>query len=143
MAAALLLRLEALNGRDEYKEIAQETMETFAGVVEHFGLYAATYGLALQRMLQRPIQVMVVGEGAEARQMEMAALARYAVNKSVVRVRVDQMGELPPLLAETLPFLPDLPRGAGESCAVVCSGTTCKPPVRSVAELVGVMNSSV
>ena len=47
VAAALLLRLEALNGREDYAEKAQETLETFAGVVEHFGLYAASYGLAL------------------------------------------------------------------------------------------------
>ena len=42
MAAALLMRLEALNGRVDYAVKAQETLETFAGVVEHFGLYAAT-----------------------------------------------------------------------------------------------------
>ena len=143
VAAALLLRLEALNGRQEYLEIAQETLETFAGVVEHFGLYAAAYGLALQRMLQRAIHVVVVGDGIEARRMEAVALARYAINKSVVRVRVDQMGELPPLLAETLPFLPDLPRGADESCAVVCSGSSCKPPARTVEELLAVMNGAL
>ena len=49
VAAALLLRLEALNGREDYAVKALETLETFAGVVEHFGLYAASYGLALQR----------------------------------------------------------------------------------------------
>ena len=31
---------------------AQKTLEAFAGIVEHFGLYAATYGLALQRLAQ-------------------------------------------------------------------------------------------
>ena len=46
VGAALLLRLEALNGREDYAVKALETLETFAGVVEHFGLYAASYGLA-------------------------------------------------------------------------------------------------
>ncbi len=87
MAAALLLRLEALNGREEYAVKAQETLETFAGVVEHFGLYAASYGLALQRMVQRAVQVCVIGDDAEARRLEAVALARYAVNKSVIRFR--------------------------------------------------------
>lgn len=31
--------------------VARETLETFAGVAEHFGLYAASYGLALRRFL--------------------------------------------------------------------------------------------
>ncbi len=134
-AAALLLRLESLNGREEYLHLAQETLESFAGVVEHFGLYASSYGLALQRLLQRAVHVCVIGDGAEARRMESVALARYAVNKSVVRFRVDQMDQLPPALARTLPHLPDLPKRAGESVAVVCSGESCKPPVRSAEEL--------
>ena len=62
MAATLLMRLGELNGRLDYAEKAQETLETFAGVVEHFGLYAATYALALQRMVREPVQVCVVGD---------------------------------------------------------------------------------
>ena len=45
IAAALLLRFEALTGNPDYGDKAQDTIENFAGVVEHFGLFAATYGL--------------------------------------------------------------------------------------------------
>lgn len=143
MAAALLLRLESLNGREHYLNLAQDTLEAFAGVVEHFGLYAASYGLALQRLLQRSVHVCIVGDGAEARRMESVALARYAVNKSVVRFRVDQLQRLPPALANTLPFLPDLPRSEEECVAVICSGNSCKPPVRSADEMLALLNSSL
>ena len=140
VAAALLLRLEALNGREEYAVKALETLETFAGVVEHFGLYAASYGLALQRMVQRPVQVCVIGDDAAARRLEAVALARYAVNKSVIRLRRDQMEALPPMLAETLPRLPGLQEG---SVAVVCSSKGCLPPVRTADELIEAMNQSL
>ncbi|MDQ2840005.1 MAG: thioredoxin domain-containing protein [Acidobacteriota bacterium] len=130
VAAALLLRLEALNGREEYRVKALDTLETFAGVVEHFGLYAASYGLALQRMVRGTTQVCVIGEDDAARKLETAALGQYAVNKSVIRLRKDQLGTLPPVLAETLPHLPGL-EGA-ESVAVVCSGKGCLPPVSDV-----------
>ena len=136
VAAALLMRLEALNGRADYLVKAQETMECFAGVVEHFGLYAASYGLALQRMVQRAVQVCVIGDDADARRLEAVALARYAVNKSVVRLRRDQLGELPPALAETLPQLPTM-KG---SFAVLCNGKGCQPPVKTVDELMEAMN---
>jgi uncharacterized protein YyaL (SSP411 family) len=66
-AASALLRLEALNGRADYREIAEDTLDSFAGIVEHFGLYAGSYGLALERMLLDPVQVVVVGSGPEAR----------------------------------------------------------------------------
>ena len=142
VAATLLLRLQALNDRDDYAAKALETLETFAGVVEHFGLYAASYGLALQRMVQGPVQVCIIGDDADARNLETAALARYAVNKSVVRLQKDQLSHLPPALAETLPHLPGLKHAAG-SIAVVCTARGCLPPVRTADELVESLNQSL
>jgi uncharacterized protein len=141
LGADLLLRLEVLNGREDYAVKALETLETFAGVVEHFGLYAATYGLALQRMVLRPVQVCVIGDDAAARRLEAVAMARYAVNKSVIRLRRDQLAALPPSLAETLPHLPGLKDSEG--FAVVCSGRGCLPPVASVDDLILAMNQSL
>jgi uncharacterized protein YyaL (SSP411 family) len=140
MAAALLLRLEALNGSEDYAVKAQQTLETFAGVVEHFGLYAASYGLALQRLVQRAVQVCVIGDDdTEARRLEAVAMARYAVNKSVVRLRREQLKSLPPALAATLPQLPKM-KG---SFAVLCNGKGCLPPVSTVDELIEAMNKSL
>jgi len=133
VAAMLLLRLYALNGSAEYAARARETMEAFAGVVEHFGLYAATYALALQKMLTPEVQVCVIGEEDTARGLEQAALRQYAANKSVVRLRPGQLRNLPPELQKTLPHLP-MPEAAG-SIAVVCSGNACHPPVSTVEEL--------
>jgi len=142
VAATLLLRLEALNGRDDYAAKSLETLETFAGVVEHFGLYAASYGLALQRMVQGAIQVCVIGDDAEARTLEAAALARYTANKSVIRLRRDQLDALPPSLAETVPHLPGVKEATG-SFAVVCTGRGCLPPVKTAEELVAALNQSL
>src|ERR1017187_3868081 len=97
----LLMRVGELNGRLDYLEKAQETLETFAGVVEHFGLYAATYALALQRMVREPVQVCVIGEGEGAVLLEKAALERFAANKSVARLQRAQLEALPPVLEKT------------------------------------------
>jgi uncharacterized protein YyaL (SSP411 family) len=114
-------------------------METFAGVVEHFGLYAASYGLALQRLVQRAVQVCIIGDDPEARRLEAVAMARYAVNKSVVRLRRDQLTTLPRALAETLPYLPAIEG----SFAVLCNGKGCLPPVKTVDELIEAMNQAL
>jgi uncharacterized protein YyaL (SSP411 family) len=106
-----------------------------AGVVEHFGLFAASYGLALRRMVLPVVQVVVVGDDAAADALERAALHRYAVNKSVVRLRSVVAEELPASLLETIPHLPE----QEGSFAVVCSGFTCQPPVGSVEELMGAL----
>jgi hypothetical protein len=142
-AAAALLRLEALNGDAKLREVAEDTLEAFAGVVEHFGLYAGSYGLALERLLNPAQQVVVVGEDDLADALESAARSGYAVNKTVLRApaKVMRDGALPPVLHATLTQLPQLQDKA--SFAVVCQGTSCLPPVRTVEELQSAMTSQI
>ena len=140
-AAAALLRLEALSGRTDFREKAEDTLENFAGIVEHFGLYAGTYGLALELLLLPAVQVVVIGEGIEAKKLAAIATARYAVNKQVIVLRPEQATaeNLPPVLAETLPHLPEL--GSEAAFAVVCRGTSCQPPTRDPEELLKNINA--
>ena len=134
-AAAALLRLEALSGREEYREIAEDTLESFAGIVEHFGLYAGSYGLALERLLLYPVQVVAVGDTPEADQFETLAMARFAVNKTVLRMTPEQLagGRLPEALAETVLRAPR-PEGK-RAWALVCRGQTCMPPITDAEAL--------
>ena len=79
----------------------------------------------------------MIGDDATAVAMEAAALRRFAVNKSVVRLKRVQLGAqpldlLPPALQATLPHLNSANDG---SFAVVCSGNTCHAPVTSPEEL--------
>ncbi len=140
-AAAALLRLEALSwpaaagGRAEYRRIAEETLACFAGIVEHFGLYAGSYGLALERLLSDPVQVVIVGAGPpqradlEAERLETTAIVGYAVNKTVIRLAPENLvpGGLPEALEETILAAPR-PADA-KAWALVCKGRACLPPV--------------
>jgi uncharacterized protein YyaL (SSP411 family) len=141
-AAAALLRLEALSGRTAYREIAEDTLGSFAGIVEHFGLYAGSYGLALERLLLDPIQVVVVGTGEEADRLEATAVSGFAVNKTVVRLAPTQLvaGNLPEALAETLLHVP-APAGA-KAWAMVCRGRTCMPPITDADTLLDALTGS-
>jgi len=137
VAASLLVRLECLSGKDDYALRAEETLKAFAGVVEHFGLYVGSFGLALQALAHPQLQVVVVGEGELARRLEAAALFRYAANKSVVRLTEAQIEkrEMPQALCETLPKLQELWRG--KTYALVCSGASCMPPITDEETLMG------
>ena len=130
-AAALLLRLAGLTGRRDLEVKARATLECFGGIVEHFGLYAASYGLALQRLVHEPIQVVIVADGEHGDKLERAALTPYLVNKSVVRLAPRQRAGLPPLLARTIGKLPPQPEGF----ALVCAGQQCFAPTSSAEEL--------
>jgi hypothetical protein len=128
-AAAALLRLEALSGRKEYRDVAEDTLACFTGIVEHFGLYAGSYGLAAEHLLLDPVQVVIVGSGPEAERLEDLAVARFAVNKTVMRIEPSRLvpGGIPEVLAETLLQVP-APAGAS-AWALVCRGRACLPPI--------------
>jgi hypothetical protein len=144
-AAGVLLRLHALSGRDDFRSIAENTLAAFAGVIEHYGLYAGSYGLALERLLLPPIQAVIVGRGLAARQLAAIANARYAVNKAVILLAPEpiEAGDLPPLLAETLPQLPGLAQASDKPVALVCRGTSCLPPAATPEALIEQINASV
>jgi uncharacterized protein YyaL (SSP411 family) len=140
-AAAALLRLEALNGDAKLREVAEDTLEVFGGIVEHFGLYAGAYGLALERLLTPPQQVVVVGDDDLGDALEAEAREGFAVNRMVLRTHAQALREteLPPLLGVTIKQLSQLQNKA--SFAVVCQGTHCLPPVSSAAELKAAMKN--
>ncbi len=60
MAAIALLRLHHYTGDADYRDKAEQTLETFAGVAEQFGIFVATYGIAVLHLLENPVQVVVI-----------------------------------------------------------------------------------
>ena len=146
MATIALLRLHHYTGEAAYRDKAEQTLETFAGVAEQFGIFAATYGVAVLHLLENPVQVVVIGaSGAEQTASALAAVAAtaFAFNKSVLRLTANQAvaGNLPPTLAATIPNLPQL--SSGESFAVLCSGFACQPPLADPAELRRALESAL
>jgi len=134
-AVIALLRLFHYTNDAGYRDVAEQTLEVFAGVAEQFGIFGATYGLATLRFVLPPVQVVVVGEGAEADALAHAAAVPYAVNKTVLRLTSNQAvaANLPPVLAETIPNLPGVKEG--KAMAVLCSGFACQPPIATAEEL--------
>ena len=137
MAAIALLRLHHYTGDAAYREKAERTLAAFAGVAEQFGIFAATYGIAVAHFLASPIQVVVItGDDSEtANRLHAAAAAAFAFHKSTLLLTANQAvaENLPPTLAATIPHLPQLK--SGQSFAVLCSGSSCQPPVSDAAQL--------
>jgi hypothetical protein len=134
-AASALIRLQALSGRAEYGKIAQDTLESFAGIVEHFGLYAGSYGLAVERLVHHSLQIVILGSGPQADRLEASAHAGFAIHKTVIRMHPSRIvpGALPEALAETLLHAPAPP--AVEAWALVCCGNTCLAPIAGAEAL--------
>jgi len=135
VAVIALLRMHGYTNDRSYRDQAEETLEVFAGMAEQFGIFGATYGIAGVHFTQPHTQVVVIGEDDDARNLYRAAISAFSFNKTVLRLTPNEAvaQNLPPSLAETIPGLPAIhERGAK---AVVCSGTTCQPPVSTVEQL--------
>jgi uncharacterized protein len=151
MAVIALLRLHHYTDDARYREKAEQTLEAFAGVVGQLGIFAATYGIAVTHFLNPAVQVVVIAaeesqDGKsqhEALELATVAHSAFAFNKSVLRLSASRVvaETLPPALALTLPHLPLL--HSGKSFAVLCSGSTCQPPITSSPELSGALKSAL
>jgi uncharacterized protein len=139
MAAIALMRLYHYTGDADYRDKAEQTLEIFGGVAGQFGIFAATYGIAVLHLLESPVQVIVIGEDDDAKALQAAAIAPFAFNKSTLRLARNQAvsENLPPIFAATIPNLPRL--SSKKSFAVLCSGSACQLPVTEVAELARVL----
>ena len=135
-AATLLLRLHALTNHASYRDHAAETLQVFAGVAEHLGLYVASYGQALRRLLSSPVQVCVLGNKDNSERLARAASKAFRLNVAVVRLQEHQLANLPPVLASALPQ----GLGAGpDGVAVVCREGACMPPVHTPEQLMALL----
>ncbi len=132
MAAIALLRLHHYTDDASYRDKAEQTLETFAGVADQFGIFAATYGIAVLHYLESPLQVVVISDEKDretAEELCAAAVEPFRFGKAALKIPASQAvaENLPPTLAATIPGLPQL--GKGKSFAVLCSGMTCQPPI--------------
>jgi uncharacterized protein YyaL (SSP411 family) len=134
-AAIALLRMHAYTHDQRYREKAESTMETFAGVAGQYGIFAATYGIAGIHLSEPHAQIVIIGSDPQAMSLRQAAVAPFAFNKTVIALTENEVApqNLPPALALTVTNLPgDVLR---QSAAIVCSGLTCQPPIYDSGQL--------
>jgi hypothetical protein len=135
VAVLVLDRLASLAARPDFRQKAEETLALFASKAVEYGLFASTYGLALLKHLEPPVEVVVIGEAKDGRTAELltAAYQTLRANKRVLAFSrgAIENGELPPGLAATLPnlLLADAP------LALVCIRSSCQLPVNTPEEL--------
>ena len=135
MAAIALLRMHSYTDEQGYREKAQRTLELLAGVAGQYGLFAATYAIAAVCFLQPETKIVIVGEDENASRLYREAMGNTQFGRSALKLTFNEAvaQNLPPALAATIPNLPAVRER--RTSAIVCSGTSCKPPVHELAEL--------
>ncbi|MDD5542551.1 MAG: thioredoxin domain-containing protein [Acidobacteriia bacterium] len=141
VAVAALLRLFHYTEKVEYREKAETLLKIFGEPAARYGLYAASYGLALSMYFNPPMQVVVIAgeQQPEGQALVNAAIKVFRLGKAVLRIRPSDRDPsiLPPALYSLTKAMPpdSLPR------AFVCSGFACSPPVNSEKDLQTLLHS--
>ena len=135
-SAILLLRMHSYTNDDSYRHRADKTLQVFAGLAEQVGIFAGTYGIGAVHLFRPHTHVVVIGDDRTADELNAAAVAPFALSKSVIRLK--QVCELPPALAETVPAIPAVRER--KSVAVVCSNFTCMPPIDDPDQLANTLH---
>lgn len=129
LAAEAHLRLYRLTGREEHRQLAQQTLEALVPYSLDLGFQAARFALTVDRFLRQPLLITVVGESEDPMRAELLRAARraYAPNKTIQAV--DPVWEQDRLARLGYPAEP-------APAAYVCIGTLCARPTADPNELV-------
>jgi uncharacterized protein YyaL (SSP411 family) len=120
--ASALLRLSWITGNDRYENLAEKTLKLFATEYERYGIMAASYGLALESMINGPVGVTILGsKSKKTDEFTMQARRLFPARRFILQLdptkdneRVRQLGydtAQPPV-------------------AFVCVGKVCGPPLK-------------
>jgi len=135
LAAEGLLRLAALSGDDEWREMAVRALRGFVGEYRQWGQFAASYANAVARALVEPLAVAVVGPDDDPVAAALWQRARATTDPArslhrLVPGRADDRGaQSDDEMLKRLAFPTD------RVAAYVCIGTVCSAPILDEASL--------
>ena len=134
LAADGLLRLAALSGEDEWRELATRTLRSFVGEYRRWGQFAASYANAVARALVEPVVVAVVGPVDDAVAASLWGQARASTDpaRSLHRLEPERDDEM----LKRLGFPRD------RVAAYVCIGTVCSAPIADEASLASALDEA-
>jgi uncharacterized protein YyaL (SSP411 family) len=121
LAADGLLRLAALTGEDEWRELALRALRGFVGEYRQWGQFAASYANAVARALAEPLVVTVVGPADDAVAVTLWRRARATTDPASSLHRLEPERDAEALARLGFPV--------DRVAAYVCIGTVCSAPI--------------
>ncbi|MFG1928127.1 thioredoxin domain-containing protein [Cryptosporangium sp. NPDC048952] len=124
--AGALLTYAALTASIRHREAAEGALAKMAPVAERFARFAGWACAVGEAAVAGPLQVAIVGSGADADALRTAAWRATSPGTVVVTGEPD---------AEGVPLLADRPLVGGEPAAYVCRGFVCDRPTTDASAL--------
>jgi uncharacterized protein YyaL (SSP411 family) len=117
-------KLYYLTNDYNYRYYAEGTLKYFGRIAEKYGLYAASYFVALHYHLKHPVQVVVVGRSADSKTQELLRTAWSIYRPHKLVIQIDSTENNFVNLSKTIKEIGKLK----SPCACVCAGNSCAAP---------------
>jgi uncharacterized protein YyaL (SSP411 family) len=125
IAVVALGRLGHLLGETRYLSVAEKTLEAAWGAMTDFPHGHASMITALDEYLHSPEVVVIRGAHTDVVDWQQQLAAVYAPRRLVFAIPAD--AELPDALAARV--------AGSQTCAYICQGMSCSPPIQTIKEL--------
>ncbi len=133
VAGRALDKLYLLTSDERWRDLAEKTLNAFAGAAADRGSFVAAYGLAAEAHTRKPPQTVIIGPARDRRTSQLADAAW----------RTYRPGRLVAIYDPTTVVLDSLPEAVAGAARVfradpsprayVCVGETCAPPTTDTA----------
>ncbi len=140
VAAMNLLRLHAITGSAEYRQMADTLFTAFGLRMRELPESLPQLLAAFALRCDTPRQIVIAGgrDAADTRALLLAAQRPFLPHKSVL---LADGGEGQELLTRFQPPIREMRKQAGRAAAYVCQDFTCRPPVTDAANLTDLLNA--
>ncbi|MBD3275929.1 MAG: DUF255 domain-containing protein [Candidatus Marinimicrobia bacterium] len=130
VAALVLQRLYLLSENEKYRDLAEKTLERFAGTVGQYGTFSSTFGLAVAQILKEPLHILVIDDG-KSDLWNAALKARYPLEIIQRYSRDDEIESMPKVAQSVIEnmTLDNVP------VALICTANSCTQPIYDINAL--------
>jgi hypothetical protein len=131
IAALVFGKLHGITGKEQYRQTQDAILKAFAAECQRVGgLFAGTYFLALDELLNPPAQVVITGEPEDPNTQELwrTALGTFHPGRTILLAKGGHVPEAAKAMMAS-------PLARGGPVAFVCTGMVCAPPTGDAAQL--------
>ncbi len=127
-AANILLDLHYLTGEESYRELAEKTLLAFRESYAAYSVMGAAYGLAVERFLRPPVELVVVGRRGEKGTEVLWDEAYNLRRPDKLLQLLDPERDREAITRRGFPL-------DGGPALYLCAGQTCSEPLREPGKL--------
>jgi hypothetical protein len=134
VAADVLVTLHYVTGIAEYLRLGESALVLFADEYAKYDTMAAAYGLAVNRAVNQPTEIAIVGAMDDPHMQALRVAAWQAYVPWRIVLPLDPARDAATIATRGFPI-------QNEPAAFVCRNQTCSAPVMAPLDLVRLLNS--